>query len=299
MSAVITEVGPELIGKRLGQRLFSSKGSLLLGQGTEVTTFHNSRIAEAGYRSVYVADLNGQSVILDEPEHVVSEKHRAKLPHELKTIFSQLLSKNKITVSDGKKKLNQFADTLVQGIQHKITEPPGLLDLKRIEDYLFQHPISVAAYSIIIGRGLGYHSLKLYDLAIAALLCDIGMHFIDEDRVNKTEELTEEDFEEIQKHTQLGFQHLGRVCFLKGLITIVALQHHERFDGSGYPNGIVGDKMHEYSRIIAVADFFDAYTSDRPYRRLHGISEALDYLNAESGRQFEPRVVKTLSSIFE
>ncbi|MCG8606362.1 HD domain-containing protein [bacterium] len=299
MSAVITEVGPELVGKRLGQKLYSSKGSLLLGQGTEITDSHNSRIHEAGYRSVYVADLNGQSVIIDEPEHVVSEKLRAKLPSQLKAIFEQLLSKNKITISDGKKKLNQFADTLVKGIQHKITEPPGLLDLKRMEDYLFQHPISVAAYSIIIGRGMGYHQLKLYDLAIAALLCDIGMHFIDEDTLNKTEELTEEEFEEIKKHTMLGFQHLGRQCFLKGLITIVALQHHEKFDGTGYPNGIAGDKIHEYSRIISVADFFDAYTSDRPYRRLHTINEALDYLRAESGQQFDPSIVKRFLSIFE
>ena len=127
----------------------------------------------------------------------------------------------------------------------------------------------------------------------------LAMHFMDKETLNKPEELDEKEFEEIKKHTILGFQHLVRQCFMKGLVTIVAIQHHERFDGSGYPKGLAGDKIHEYARIVAIADLFDAYTSDRAYRRLHSIAEALDLIRTESGGGFDPRIVNHFLSVFE
>ena len=78
---------------------------------------------------------------------------------------------------------------------------------------------------------------------------------------------------------------------MKGIVSAVALQHHERYDGSGYPNDMSGDDIHEYSRIIAVCDFYDAYTSDRPYRQLHSIEDAVGYFMAQSSREFDPTVV--------
>lgn len=300
MSLEIVEVSSELVGKRLAQKLFNSKGSLLLGYGTEVSTFHNGRILEAGYRSVYVEGDDVQSVILDEPEHVISEKLRAKLPEELKLIFNQLLSNNKVSISDGKMKLNKFADCVVSAVeQSRLTEAPGLLDLKRQQDYAYQHAINVAAYSVLIGQRMRYHRMKLFDLAVGALVSDLGMLFLDRDVLNKPGELSEQEFEEVKKHTLLGFQHLGRKCFLKGLITIMAVQHHERIDGTGYPNGLGIDKIHEYSRIVAIADVFDAYTSDRPYRRLHTIKEALEHIRAESGKKFDPNIAEHFLAVFE
>ncbi|MFQ5677486.1 MAG: HD-GYP domain-containing protein, partial [bacterium] len=84
----------------------------------------------------------------------------------------------------------------------------------------------------------------------------------------------------------------------KGVVSAVALQHHERFDGSGYPQGIAGDNIHEYSRIVAVADFYDAYTSDRPYRRLNSIEDSIGYIMAESGRDFDPQIVRHFLKYF-
>ena len=94
-------------------------------------------------------------------------------------------------------------------------------------------------------------------------------------------------------------QHLGRNCFIKGLITIVCLQHHERCDGSGYLKGMTGSEIHEYSKIVGIADFFDAYTSDRPWRRLHTIAEGITYLKEQSGRLFDERLVKHFLRFYE
>ena len=143
-----------------------------------------------------------------------------------------------------------------------------------------------------------FHQMKLYDLALSALLHDFGMQFIDQEILNKPGELDKNEYEEVKKHTSLGFQHLSRKCFMKGVVAAVALQHHERHDASGYPNGMSGDVIHEYSRIVAVCDFYDAYTSDRPYRQLHSIEDAMGYLMAQSDGEFDPNVVRHFMEYF-
>jgi len=298
MDLMIQELDSKILGQRLGQKLYSPKGSLLLGMGAEIKEFHFRKIREVGYRSIYV--LKGQeSDVINSGGHVISEKLRASLPIEIKDVYKRLLSKDKVTISNAKKQLSLLADKLIREVKVKMTSPPDLVDLKREGDYLYQHAVNVAAYAILIGQSIQYHQLKLFDLAYAALLADFGMQYVDESILYKPGELEEKEFEEMRKHTLLGFQHLSRNCFVKGLVTVVCLQHHERLDGSGYPKHLAGDDIHEYSKIIGLADFFDAYTSDRPYRRLHTIDEAIEYIKNQAGRQFDARIARHFLAFFE
>jgi HD-GYP domain-containing protein (c-di-GMP phosphodiesterase class II) len=202
------------------------------------------------------------------------------------------MGRDKIHISNAKKDLSHLTDTLINEVNIRITEAPDIVDLKREQDYLFQHAINVAALAILIGQSMQYHQLKLFDLAQAALLADFGMQYIDKAVLLKADALTEEETEKMQKHTMMGFQHLGRNCFIKGLITIVALQHHERWDGSGYLKNMVREEIHEYSAIIALADVFDAYTSDRPWRRMHTVPEAVAFIKENENVLFDPRIVR-------
>jgi len=298
MELGIQELTEGIIGKRLGQKLYSPRGSLLLGMGAEIKEFHFRKIREVGYQSIYV--MNGASTdVISSGGHVLSEKTRAGAPLVLKEIFDAFLSKDKVKISNAKKDLSALTDRLIREVDIKLQSPPDIVDLKRQKDYLYQHAINVAAYAIMIGESMQYHQLKLFDLTQAALLADFGMQYIDDDILYKPEALTDEEIEEMRKHTLLGFQHLGRNCFIKGMISVVALQHHERWDGSGYPKGSMGEDIHEYSRIIALADFFDAYTSDRPYRRLHSIQEAMEFINEQDGILFDSRVVRHFLRFFE
>ncbi len=298
MDLQIQELQAEVVGKKLGQKLYGPTGNLLLGLGTPIREFHYRKIQEVGYKSIYV--LNGDSgADLNSQAHIVSEKFRASAPITLKQIFQHLRSKDKIQVSNAKRNLSKLADTLIREVNIRMNHAPNILDLKREPDYIYQHAINVAGYAIMIGHSLQYHQLKLFDLALAALLADFGMVFVDKNILNKPGELNQHEIEEVRKHTILGFKHLARNCFIKGLIAVVCMQHHERWDGSGYPEGKVGDDIHEYSQIVALADFFDAYTSDRPYRRLHNIDEALFAIRQEDGKKFSPRIVKHFLRYFE
>ncbi len=292
----VVALNQEAIGKKLGQKLFNSNGGLLLGEGTELKESHFSHIQQVGYKSIYVVDELEADADID--VHIISEKIRASTPIELAKIYQKLMNPNKITISDGKKELNEMADSLVRQVNYRLEAPPNILDLKRQEDYLYQHAINVAAYAILIGQRMQYHQMKLFDLALSALLHDFVMQFIDQEILNKPGELDKSEYEEVKKHTSLGFQHLSRQCFMKGVVAAVALQHHERHDASGYPNGMSGDVIHEYSRIVAVCDFYDAYTSDRPYRQLHSIEDAVGYLMAQANREFDPNVVKHFVGYF-
>jgi len=296
MSLRVVTLNQDAIGKKLGQKLYNSKGGLLLGNGAEIKEFHFSHIAQVGYKSVYV--LDDLEDVMDMNGHIISEKTRAQTPIELKNTYKKLMSSNKVTISEGKKDLSELADSLLRQVNHRLEAPSDILDLKREEDYFYQHAINVAAYAILIGQRMQYHQIKLFDLALSALLYDFGMQFIDPEILNKPGELDESEYEEVKKHTGLGFRHLSRKCFMKGIISAVALQHHERYDGSGYPHGMSGEDIHEYSRIVAVCDFYDAYTSDRPHRGLHSIEDAVTYLMAQSNREFDPNVVKHFVQYF-
>jgi HD-GYP domain-containing protein (c-di-GMP phosphodiesterase class II) len=298
MELQINNLDRSVIGKRLGQKLYSPTGSLLLGMGAEIREFHFSKIQEVGYRSMYILKDQADDVI-NSGGHLLTEKTRASAPITLKSIFKRMLSKDKIEISNAKKDLSILTDTLINEVNMRRTEPPDILDLKREKDYLYQHAMNVAAIAILIGQSMQYHQLKLFDLALSALLSDFGMLFIDEAILFKPEALDEEETEKMQKHTIMAFQHLGRNCFVKGLVTVVALQHHERWDGSGYLKSLVAEDIHEYSRIVALADFFDAYTSDRPYRSLYSIDEAITYIKENDGVEFDPNVVRHLLRYFE
>ncbi|HEX9653232.1 MAG TPA: HD domain-containing phosphohydrolase, partial [bacterium] len=228
----------------------------------------------------------------------LSERTRGTASAQLRSCYRLLLSKDKLDVSDGKALLSKLADQLMNEINFRTQAPPELVDLKRQDDYLFQHAVNTAAFSILLGQSMQYNQMKLFDIAVSALLCDLGMQFIEDEIVRKPGPLSEAEMEKVRSHAVLGFQHLGRQCFYKGLVTIVALQHHERWDGSGYTQKLTGNDIHEYSRIVSVADFFDAYTSDRHHRPLHTIPEAIDYIKQQSGKEFDPRVVKHLLNFF-
>ncbi len=298
MDVEIHEINEKLLGKRLGQKIYSPKGGLLLGMGAEIKEFHYKKIGEVGYKSIYTLNNPGTDVLYC-CDHVLTEKLRASAPLVLKGVFDSFLSKDKVKISNSKKDLSALTDSIIREVNIKMQQAPNILDLKREKDYLYQHAINVAGYAVLIGESMQYHQLKLFDLAQAALLADFGMQYVDESILFKPEALTQEEAENMRKHTLLGFQHLGRNCFIKGLVAVVALQHHERWDGSGYPKGSVGEDVHEYSRIVALADFFDAYTSDRPYRRLHTIQQAINFIKDQDGVLFDSRVVRHFLRFFE
>jgi HD-GYP domain-containing protein (c-di-GMP phosphodiesterase class II)/HAMP domain-containing protein len=158
------------------------------------------------------------------------------------------------------------------------------------DQYTASHADSLAAMAVAVGGRMGLSDGELRMLQYAAVLHDIGKIGIPGNILNKPAALTRDEFETMAQHTIIGERIISRIDYLVPIARIIR-SAHERWDGTGYPDGLTGDEIPLASRILLVCDAFDAMTTDRPYRAALPVDEALRELAGHAGSQFDPRVV--------
>lgn len=159
------------------------------------------------------------------------------------------------------------------------------------DHYTRGHSDRVAVYAVAIARRMGLPEHMVDLIYFLSLLHDVGKIGVREQVLNKREMLNKEEWGEINRHSDMGANIVREIGFLRQGVDAIRF-HHERFDGSGYPAGIRGNEIPLGARIIAVADAFDAMTSERVYRRAKSIDGAVEELQKCAGRQFDPEVVR-------
>jgi response regulator RpfG family c-di-GMP phosphodiesterase len=211
------------------------------------------------------------------------------LPEDL-TFISTLANQAAIAIENAQlyeEIQDYFADTigaLVAAVEAKDT-------------YTYGHSARVTRYSLMIGGQIGLNAVEQRRLEYLALLHDVGKIGIDEKILRKSEQLDDKEWAVIRNHPTIGGSIIRPIKFLpKG--DRVIRHHHERFDGHGYPDGLSGEDIPLYSRIIAVADAFDAMTTLRPYRETLKTEDAIAELRRCSGGQFDPRLVSLFVNAF-
>ncbi len=157
--------------------------------------------------------------------------------------------------------------------------------------YTGGHTGRVQQYAMDIAKAYKLTSHQIDTIDKAALLHDIGKIGIPDDILNKNGKLTDEEYRRIQEHATIGGHIIGSVHSLRK-ISLIIIQHHERYDGKGYPNQLSGDQISIEAAILMIADSFDAMTSDRPYRKAYTKEYAIKELIENAGIQFHPKVVK-------
>jgi putative nucleotidyltransferase with HDIG domain len=157
--------------------------------------------------------------------------------------------------------------------------------------YTFGHSMRVAFYSLQLGKEFGLSDKELYDLELAALFHDIGKIGVPDSVLLKPARLDEEEFLKMKKHPELSAEILNGFAPFEEAAKF-AKHHHERYDGRGYPDGMAGEDIPLYSRIILIADTFDAMTSTRPYRKGLPYEVAFEELREFAGSQFDPNLVE-------
>jgi len=170
------------------------------------------------------------------------------------------------------------------------------LDAK--DQYTAGHSRRVMEYSIAIAQRMKLSENEIERLKKSALLHDIGKIGIPDVVLHKKTKLTEDEFAVIKSHPEIGATILKSIKSFKDFVPSV-YHHHERYDGKGYPQGIQGEKIPLHARIIAVADSFDAMTSNRPYRDAFLLEAALSELEKNRGIQFDPYIAGVFLKIFE
>ncbi len=166
------------------------------------------------------------------------------------------------------------------------------------DSYTYGHSRKVSEYAVALAEKLSLDSEKLSTVRAASLLHDIGKVGVPDSILNKKEPLTEEEWKPIKSHPKLGVEILRHVIDLANCLPAI-MHHHERYDGSGYPAGLKGEKIPLEARILSVADSYDAMTSPRPYREQLKMEDAIDELRRCAGTQFDPEIVELFCNIIK
>jgi putative nucleotidyltransferase with HDIG domain len=190
--------------------------------------------------------------------------------------------------------LNQTLDKLYRSYRATLRALATALEARDVETK--GHSDRVVTYCIRLGAQLQLASPELVTLEHGALLHDIGKIGVPDAILLKRGALTEDEWKLMRRHVEYGAQIIRGIDFLTGASRIVA-QHHERYDGSGYPNRLEGELICQGARIFAVADAVDAITSDRPYRQARPFEEAAEELTRCTGSHFDPEIVKAFTTV--
>ncbi len=269
------ETGKVEPGMILGKGIYDFSDRILLADGKMLTEELINRLAELGYAGIYIEDELSKDIRI---QGAISTELRNAAVRSLQELNLE--------------KALEFAEKIVDQILEAKTVSLDLMDMRSFDDYTYRHSVNVAVLSTVIAMGMGYGREDLIDLCVSAVFHDMGKMLIDKDILNKPGKLNPQEFEIMKQHPQLSYDMLAEKWNIPARVRMGALCHHENEDGSGYPKGLTGEKIHPFAKIIHVTDVYDALSSKRPYKEACSFSEALEYLMGGCGTMFDKKVVE-------
>jgi putative nucleotidyltransferase with HDIG domain len=164
-------------------------------------------------------------------------------------------------------------------------------ELKAQDEYTYRHTVCVGIISALIGKWLNLGQSELYDLTLGATLHDIGKARIPAGILNKPGRLTQEEYVEMKRHTVYGYRMLKDIPELNERVALIALQHHEREDGGGYPFSLRSEKIDELAKIVAIADVYHAMSSSRVYHQAEPFHIVISQMQNDVFGKFDPKIM--------
>ncbi|SOC13058.1 putative nucleotidyltransferase with HDIG domain [Ureibacillus xyleni] len=282
-------------GMVIGRTIWNEAGHPLLQKNVVVSDGIIKRLKQLGIQYLYIEDEISSGI---EIEETVSHAKRTKAVKQITESFNKVKGLNSYSASLVLDQQSKVIGELVDDLLNSVTKNEEILtiltDTLIYDEYIYQHSFQVTLYSLAIAKELGYSYADLKTIGIGALLHDVGKMVIPTDILLKPGRLTDEEYETMKKHARYGFDILRNLHTVSLLVAHCAFQHHERLDGSGYPRGLVDYEIHPFAKIIAVADVFDAVTSNRVYRKKMLPSQGIEIIESGKGTMFDSRVVDAL-----
>lgn len=252
-------------------------GTVLIGSGVRLTKQMLEKL-----KALYEFDkVEIYSYDEDSLEVLALEEANNTLKSVSKSV-EYIFSKSQGLKSSTTNEINEYAEKLLNQVKVNSNMIKSIILSGSGEDSIYMHSVNVAVLSYLLGRWSGMPENKLHSLVYASLLHDFGKTKISDKILNKTTELTEKKFETIKKHPILAYNEVKDIPFISQSVLYGVLMHHERCDGSGYPLKLTGDQIHEFAKIIAITDTFDAINSNRVYKEREKPLQSLKTIKEES-----------------
>ncbi len=269
----------------LAKNIYSADGNTLLAAGTRLSDNFIEKLKQFGVSTVYISDKYIGKIEVDE---LVKTQTKNEATRITKEVMNNICQDKTLDGEDIHQVIVRIIDELFEN--HDILY--NLVEIRAMNDYHYAHNVAVCILSLMTGITLYYSYPQLKQLGTGALLHDVGKSKIPLKILNKKGNLTQKEYEEIKKHPSLGYDILMKSKNISEEEAFIAWQHHERFDGSGYPLGLRGMEICEPARIVALADVYDAMSTDRIYRKRYLPQEVVEYIRDQGPNQFDPKLSK-------
>lgn len=267
-------------GMVLARSIFLADGRILVRKNVELSTSIIARLRDLRFPAAYV------DTTADEIKEPVSDLTRSDVIQSVARLDSAFRNGKGINFLACRAPLQIMISEIVENREISLNST----EIRSLNDSVYNHMVQVCIIAVKVGIQMGYDQLKLFELGLGVLFHDIGMTRIASDVLNRIGGLTSDEIAQIRTHPKTGYDLIKQSRELPDTAAEIAFQHHERYNGAGYPRRLSGINIHEYARIAAIADVFDAMTTEKPYRPAKSIGDALEYIKSQKGVEFDPQV---------
>jgi HD-GYP domain-containing protein (c-di-GMP phosphodiesterase class II) len=270
----------------LGKNIYSQDGAVLLAKDVSITKEYIDNIKKLVINGAYIEDNISENISI---QSVISDELRVKAVKSIRQLYN-----NPNTITKSIETVENISKNIISELMKSKSVMINMIDIKTFDDFMFSHSVNVAVLSAVIGIAMNLEESKLEKLVASAMLHDIGKVFISKDILYKIEKLTEEEEELIKSHPEKGYRYIKTHHSNSIAVTsyVGILQHHEHFDGTGYPDKKRGEKISLFGRMIGLCDAYDNLISERPDRQAYSPSDAIEYIMAHNGSIFDPKLVR-------
>jgi len=271
----------------LSKPLITADGKVLLNEGVVIKERYIEYLRNQGFTSLFVGDPIIQDAIAIEDDFYSSEKRQETIDAARQVINHFSVGKG-VNLDGVKKLVSEWINELGQKPENMI----NILDIRRKEGYMFSHAVNTCILSIMTGIAMGYNDKQLDELGLAAMLHDVGkIKFSKKVAQQFPSKFTRAEREEYRRHPFYSLEILREKYSVSANILNACFQHHERWNGNGYPMGLKEDAISEYAQIISIADVYDRLIAGMPHRLPTPVYYATAILNKARGEYFNPVII--------
>ena len=288
---LLSELKPGVV---IAKDIYNHNGVMLVPKGTTSSGDLIQQLQNTGISDIYTKDDEQEifeaitklqkNLCIDD---IICKNTKVQAQKQIKKTMLRFNSMGKIQI----KKINTLVESIIEQLLSKRDIVLTLSRLRSIDNYTYEHSLNVCVLSIILGIDLKIDKQLLNILGTGAIMHDVGKVVISEDILKKPTKLTAAEFEEIKKHTEYGYEILKNSDISEEAAGI-ALYHHEKYDGSGYNRNFSGEQIPLFSRIVAVADAYDAMSNDRIYKKRMSPDLVYREIVRLNGRHFDSSVIE-------
>lgn len=276
-------------GMKIGETVFNDYGAVIVAENSILDEHMIRKLQTFRIPKVLICQMGSDTILENRNKF---KEHYTTQVDSVKSVIKDISGGRNLKID----RVNGIVNTVLENRKENRDIIYCINQVRDTHEYTYTHCMNVSLLSMMIGKWMGLDDDKVKDLIFTGLLHDIGKAKVNLAILNKPGKLTSEEFEEIKKHVVYGYRILETIPDINKDIALGVLMHHEREDGTGYMLGVKGDQIHLYAKIVAVADVYDAMTSNRVYRERESPFEVFEHIQNGTFGKFDPKITLTFLS---